>query len=218
MNGVHDMGGQQGMGPVVYEKNEPVFHASWEARITRSTVRCGHCASGTSTPTGMRLELMSPVDYLAHELLRAMALQARSAGCAVRPRDQRGDRERASRHRAQRRPVRRLPSRHLTAGSIVESLRADDPRRATVVQGEPARTRPQHQSHGPHSLATLRARQDRRHRPRSRCLSSFPIATPTFRVRNASTSTPYVSPHGSCGASKRVAARLGAPRPVGRLP
>ena len=33
MNGVHDLGGQQNMGPVVYEKNEPVFHAPWEGRI-----------------------------------------------------------------------------------------------------------------------------------------------------------------------------------------
>ena len=33
MNGVHDMGGMHGMGPVVYEKNEPVFHARWEARV-----------------------------------------------------------------------------------------------------------------------------------------------------------------------------------------
>jgi nitrile hydratase len=33
MNGVHDMGGMQGMGPLAYEKNEPVFHAPWEARV-----------------------------------------------------------------------------------------------------------------------------------------------------------------------------------------
>ncbi len=33
MNGVHDMGGQHGMGPVQYEKNEPVFHAEWEGRV-----------------------------------------------------------------------------------------------------------------------------------------------------------------------------------------
>ena len=32
MNGVHDMGGMHGMGPVEYENNEPVFHARWEAR------------------------------------------------------------------------------------------------------------------------------------------------------------------------------------------
>jgi nitrile hydratase subunit beta len=31
MNSVHDMGGMHGMGPIQYEKNEPVFHARWEA-------------------------------------------------------------------------------------------------------------------------------------------------------------------------------------------
>ncbi len=33
MNGVHDLGGMQDMGPIQHEKNEPVFHARWEARI-----------------------------------------------------------------------------------------------------------------------------------------------------------------------------------------
>jgi nitrile hydratase subunit beta len=33
MNGVHDMGGMHGMGPVEHEKNEPVFHARWEGRL-----------------------------------------------------------------------------------------------------------------------------------------------------------------------------------------
>lgn len=33
MNGVHDMGGLQDMGPVRVEKNEPVFHAEWERRV-----------------------------------------------------------------------------------------------------------------------------------------------------------------------------------------
>ena len=33
MNGIHDMGGMHGMGPIEREKNEPVFHARWEGRI-----------------------------------------------------------------------------------------------------------------------------------------------------------------------------------------
>lgn len=33
MNGIHDMGGMQGMGPLHYEKNEPVYHAEWESRV-----------------------------------------------------------------------------------------------------------------------------------------------------------------------------------------
>jgi hypothetical protein len=33
MNGVHDMGGMQDMGPIQNQKNEPVFQERWEARI-----------------------------------------------------------------------------------------------------------------------------------------------------------------------------------------
>ena len=33
MNGIHDMGGMHGFGPVVVEANEPVFHADWEGRV-----------------------------------------------------------------------------------------------------------------------------------------------------------------------------------------
>ena len=35
MNGVHDMGGMQGFGPIQPEpeKSEPVFHEAWEARV-----------------------------------------------------------------------------------------------------------------------------------------------------------------------------------------
>ncbi len=33
MNGVHDLGGMDGFGPVVRERNEPLFHADWERRV-----------------------------------------------------------------------------------------------------------------------------------------------------------------------------------------
>ncbi len=33
MNGIHDMGGMDGFGPVIREANEPVFHADWEKRV-----------------------------------------------------------------------------------------------------------------------------------------------------------------------------------------
>jgi nitrile hydratase len=32
MNGVHDMGGLQGLGAIAREENEPVFHEEWEGR------------------------------------------------------------------------------------------------------------------------------------------------------------------------------------------
>jgi nitrile hydratase len=33
VNGVHDMGGMHGLGPVAPEPNEPVFHHDWERRV-----------------------------------------------------------------------------------------------------------------------------------------------------------------------------------------
>jgi nitrile hydratase beta subunit len=64
MNGVHDMGGQQDMGPVQYEKNEPVFHAAWEGRIY-ALARAMRAWRKWSLDTDRHaLELMHPVDYL----------------------------------------------------------------------------------------------------------------------------------------------------------
>jgi len=33
VNGVHDLGGMQGMGPIEFEENEPYFHEDWERRM-----------------------------------------------------------------------------------------------------------------------------------------------------------------------------------------
>lgn len=38
MNGVHDMGGMHGLGPIAPEAGEPVFHAAWEARVHAMTI------------------------------------------------------------------------------------------------------------------------------------------------------------------------------------
>ncbi len=64
MNGVHDMGGLQGMGPVRYEKNEPVFHERWEGRVyamTRSMLAFRKWSLDTAR---YALETMPPLDYL----------------------------------------------------------------------------------------------------------------------------------------------------------
>src|SRR5258708_34276777 len=41
MNGIHDMGGMQDMGPIQYEKSEPVFHARWESRVFAMFIAAG---------------------------------------------------------------------------------------------------------------------------------------------------------------------------------
>jgi nitrile hydratase subunit beta len=65
MNGVHDMGGMHGMGAIEHEKNEPVFHASWEGRIYALT-RLLRAGGGKSNLDASRhaIELLPPADYL----------------------------------------------------------------------------------------------------------------------------------------------------------
>lgn len=41
MNGVHDMGGMHGLGPIAPDPNEPLFHAPWEARVLAITIAMG---------------------------------------------------------------------------------------------------------------------------------------------------------------------------------
>ncbi len=41
MNGVHDMGGMHGLGPVAPDPDEPLFHAPWESRVLAMTLAMG---------------------------------------------------------------------------------------------------------------------------------------------------------------------------------
>jgi nitrile hydratase len=64
MNGVHDMGGMHGLGPIEYEKDEPVFHSRWEAlsfalNIATRAGRKWNIDSGRH-----EIELLPAADYL----------------------------------------------------------------------------------------------------------------------------------------------------------
>ena len=64
MNGVHDMGGMQDMGPVEYEKDEPVFHAAWEARLFALRRAMGAWRKWNIDATRYQVELVPPAAYL----------------------------------------------------------------------------------------------------------------------------------------------------------
>jgi len=64
MNGVHDMGGMQDMGPVQAEPNEPVFHATWEARAFALNMASGAWRKWNIDAGRHEIELLPPVDYL----------------------------------------------------------------------------------------------------------------------------------------------------------
>ena len=65
MNGVHDMGGMQNFGRVVIEKNEPVFHASWEGRVYALNLALGAWRKWNLDAARYGLETLPPADYLA---------------------------------------------------------------------------------------------------------------------------------------------------------
>jgi nitrile hydratase len=64
MNGVHDMGGMHGMGPLVEEKNEPVFHHEWEGRIFAMNLAMGGWRKWNLDASRHSRELIPPADYL----------------------------------------------------------------------------------------------------------------------------------------------------------
>jgi nitrile hydratase subunit beta len=63
MNGVHDMGGMQGMGAIEAEKNEPVFHAPWQGRAYAVTRAMGAWRKWNLDATRYQRELIPPADY-----------------------------------------------------------------------------------------------------------------------------------------------------------
>ena len=64
MNGIHDMGGMHGMGPVRHEENEPVFHEAWEGRVYALQRALGAWGKWNIDASRYAIELLPPEDYL----------------------------------------------------------------------------------------------------------------------------------------------------------
>jgi nitrile hydratase beta subunit len=64
MNGIHDLGGMHGMGPIQPEKNEPVFHARWEARVFAIVRAMGAWRKWNIDASRHKRELIPPAEYL----------------------------------------------------------------------------------------------------------------------------------------------------------
>lgn len=66
MNGVHDMGGMQGFGPIERDDREPVFQADWERRVF--ALFFGGFTAGAFNVDMLRAEIER---MPAHEYLRS---------------------------------------------------------------------------------------------------------------------------------------------------
>ena len=65
MNSVHDMGGMDGFGPVVFEQDEPVFHEPWEARVFGLSMSAKGVSGWTLDASRHSREVMPPALYLS---------------------------------------------------------------------------------------------------------------------------------------------------------
>ena len=64
MDGIHDLGGLEGFGPVVIEQDEPVFHEDWERRVFRANVAVLLGVGPTGGAFRHSIERMDPAQYL----------------------------------------------------------------------------------------------------------------------------------------------------------
>jgi nitrile hydratase len=64
MDGIHDLGGMHGFGPVELEVDEPVFHADWERRALGVTMSSFAMALSTAGQFRHSIERMDPAHYL----------------------------------------------------------------------------------------------------------------------------------------------------------
>jgi nitrile hydratase len=64
VNGVHDMGGMQGFGPVAPEWEEPVFHETWEGRALALVLAMGAWRRWNLDASRHARERIPPAEYL----------------------------------------------------------------------------------------------------------------------------------------------------------
>ncbi|HEY4406097.1 MAG TPA: nitrile hydratase subunit beta [Xanthobacteraceae bacterium] len=139
MNGIHDMGGMQGFGPVAPERNEPVFHADWEARVLALNRAMGQARLWNIDMSRAAIEVL-PADvyltrsYYAKWLLRLEQLLLEralvdadelKAGHALRP----------------GKPVRKLKAADVAAALTRGSYGRDPGAPARFKAGDHVRTR-----------------------------------------------------------------------------
>ena len=79
MDGVHDLGGREGFGPIVDKADDKPFHADWEMRAFGMKQASAAAKSWTIDWFRHSRELTDPVDLSDAALFRSMAHHARRA-------------------------------------------------------------------------------------------------------------------------------------------
>ena len=202
MNGIHDMGGMDGFGPVEREENEPVFHHRWEGRVYALTRAVKRWGVGRNWP-GFRfvLESIPPRRIPENVLLRALV--SHDGDPAGRKRAGEWDRagdwpsgSQCAKARAAAAPRFRIAR-----------LRPPRPGSPRPISPERHGARPQSARVRAHASTALRAGKggDGRGGLRRVCAAGQRRNRHAAMRPSPSTSTRFASRHGSCGGERAAA-------------
>lgn len=64
MNGIHDLGGRHGMGPINIDPKQPIFRADWERRIFAMFILAFAGGHFNIDQFRAAIEKMTPAEYL----------------------------------------------------------------------------------------------------------------------------------------------------------
>ncbi len=65
MDGVHDLGGMEGFGPLPIDADEPPFHHDWEGRVFAMRILTGFWGAWNTDSGRHSVECLPPTDYLS---------------------------------------------------------------------------------------------------------------------------------------------------------
>lgn len=65
MDGIHDLGGMEGFGPLPIEENEPPFHSDWEGRVMAMRLLMAFWKKWSLDSGRHSIEILPPADYLS---------------------------------------------------------------------------------------------------------------------------------------------------------
>ena len=200
MNGVHDMGGMHGFGPVEPEANEPVFHHRWEARTHAITKALGSWGKWNIDYVRHQRELIPPAEYLRmsyyEKWFTALAGQIVKVGLVTREELESG----------QPAPVTSKATPPLTVEGVHEAIFG--PRPFTRDMEVAARFKPGDRVRarnlirpGTHAYPVTRGITWASSGMTTGCMCS-PTPTPTSKANIPNISIPCVSRRRSCGATR----------------
>jgi len=93
MDGVHDMGGMDGFGKVEVEKNEPVFHATWEGHVLAMALAMQYAGAWRIDHSRFAQEQLPPITYLSASYYKRWALGMEKTSSSAASRQPRNSRQ-----------------------------------------------------------------------------------------------------------------------------